>query len=671
MTGVLIGLLVAAVVLWAGAALTAILGRSIPGVRMASVLSCTGGGAALVAGVAELATRAQAQIALSSGVAGSVTLVLTPLAAVFLMALGLVAMALGANFPRSHEPGTATTTYLVSYHLALLASLFVLLAGTVTVFLVAWESMTLTSYLLALRHHRDRGVAGGAFLFIALGEVGFAMIIAAFGILALRTGSLDFAVMHARAAALGGGWGDAVFLLILLGFAFKAGLIPLHLALPAADPVAPPDGAAFLSAIVTKLAVYGICLVSFRLLPAGPVWWGLTAMSLGVVSAVLGVLYSLMERDWKRFLAFSTIENLGVILIALGGSLTFMESAQPALAALLLIAALYHVLNHSTYKALLFLQAGVVEVATGLRDMDRLGGLMKRMPKTALIALVGTLGIAALPPLNGFVSEWLVFQGLFQGFRIHSHLVAVLIVVAAASLALTGGLAVNAFARMFGIPFLGMPRSAGAAGANEHNRPVAGGALLATACIVLALGAPLVLTALDRAAAATTGVNILSRLVVPGLTVIPAHTDFSSFSPTYLAVCLLGMLAVPLLLARLGRRRSSDRTAPVWVGGIYRFRPRMQYTATTHANPVRVTFDELYRPHFEITRASDNPAGQSGPVHYGFKVAPLFERYLYQPLTRLVEGIARRAQPIQSGDVNLYLLYVLGAILVVYVVAVR
>ncbi|MHB1640100.1 MAG: proton-conducting transporter transmembrane domain-containing protein [Candidatus Dormibacteria bacterium] len=664
-------LLVAIGLLWVAAGTSAALVRSGIGLRVAAGLSFTGGAGALTAGVMELVDHAVVRLELSSGVAGAVALVLTPLGAVFLVALGLVAMAIAANVPRSHRAGPGTGTYLVAYHLALVASLLILLAGTVTVFLVAWETMTAASYIVVLRHHRARGVTHGAFLFIALGEVGFAMVVAAFAILAVRTGSLDFAVIHSHARQVGSGWEDAVFLLVLLGFAFKAGFIPLHLALPEADPVAPPDGAAFLSAIVTKLAVYGICLVSFRLLPAGPVWWGLTAMSLGAASAVLGVLYSLMERDWKRFLAYSTIENLGIILIAVGGALTFMESGQPAIAALLLIAALYHVLNHSTYKALLFLQAGVVEAVTGLRDLDRLGGLMRRMPRTAWITLVGTVGIAALPPLNGFVSEWLVFQGLFQGFRIQSHLVAVLLVVTAACLALTGGLAVNAFARMFGIPFLGMPRSNGAALATDQGQPVVGGALLAVACVLLALGAPVVLTGLDGAVASATGVNILSTLVVPGLTVIPAHTNFSSFSPTYLAVCLVAMLAVPLLLVRLRRRGAADRTAPVWAGGIYRFRPRMQYTATTHANPVRVTFDELYRPHIEVSRASDEPAGQSGPVHYGFRVTPLFERYLYQPVIRLVEAMARRAQPIQSGDLNLYLLYVLAAILVAYAVAVR
>ena len=267
------------------------------------------------------------------------------------------------------------------------------------------------------------------------------------------------------------------------------------------------------------------------------------------------------------------------------------------------------------------------------------------MPWAAALTPVGKLGIAALPPLNGFVSEWLVFQGLFQGFRIPSHVIGVVLVIAAATLALTGGMAINAFARAFGIPFLGMARSEEAAVANEVGQPVAGPALLAVACCFLAVGAPLVLTGLDRVLQATTGENILAKLIVPGLTVIPAHTDFSAFSPTYLAVCLLAMLLVPVLIVRSRTRVAKNRSVPVWAGGILRFRPRMQYTATTHANPVRVTFEGLYRPQVKLTRASDDPAGRSGPVHYHFQVTPLFERYLYQPIVRSVEAMARLCNP--------------------------
>ena len=317
--------------------------------------------------------------------------------------------------------------------------------------------------------------------------------------------------------------------------------MPFHIWLPAAHPVAPADGSAFLSGLIIKLGVYGIALFAFTLLPGGPAWWGLVTMGFGAISAVLGILYALMERDLKRFLAFSSIENIGIIVTALGAGMTFTAYGQRAIGAFLLIVALYHTINHGTYKTLLFLEAGVIEHATGTRDLDRLGGLIHRLPRTAVISLIGTVAIAALPPLNGFVSEWMLFQGLFQGFRISSHLVGILIVIAGALIALTGGLAINAFARAYGIPFLGMPRSGPAAHASEARQPLAGPALLAGACVFLGIGAPLVLTALDRVARATAGIDIHSKLIVPKLTVIPAHTDFSGFSPTYLAAFLLAI----------------------------------------------------------------------------------------------------------------------------------
>ena len=667
-----VGILIAATVAcWIVAGAVAVAVPQGSGLRSAASLSSLGGILALAAGVWIVVGHLTWQFDVGGGVAGEVGLRITPLSGVFVIALGLVAAAIGAYLPRYHRAGPGTGAYLLVYQGALIASLVVLAASSITVFLVAWESMTLTSFLMIVRHRRDPAVVQGGFLFLALGEVGFALIVAALAILGTQAGSTSFSVIAAHAPHLSAGWADAVFVLALLGFGFKAGLVPLHIWLPAAHPVAPADGSGFLSGVVTKLGVFGFALVAFQLLPSGPAWWGVLALGLGSLSAALGVLYSLMERDWKRFLAYSTIENIGIVFVALGASLAFFESHQPAVGALLLIAGLYHVLNHAAYKTLLFLETGVVEHAVGSRDLDRLGGLARRMPRAAALTLVGTLGIAALPPLNGFVSEWLVFQGLFQGFRIPSHVIGVVLVIAAATLALTGGMAINAFARAFGIPFLGMARSEEAAVANEVGQPVAGPALLAVACCFLAVGAPLVLTALDRVVQATTSENILAKLIVPGLTVIPAHTDFSAFSPTYLAVCLLAMLLVPVLIVRSRTRVAKNRSVPVWAGGILRFRPRMQYTATTHANPVRVTFEGLYRPQVKLSRASDDPAGRSGPVHYHFQVTPLFERYLYQPIVRLVEAMARLVQPIQAGDVNLYLLYVFVTILIAYLVAVR
>jgi hydrogenase-4 component B len=662
-------LIVGAAAVWCAAAgLALVLADRDVGLRAAGYVSSAGGTCAGAAGVLLALDGASARIHLGESLIGAASFAPRPLAAPFIFLLGLVAAAIGLYGPRYHAPGRGTAVYLMVYNLALVASLALLTAADVTSFLVAWETMALLCYLLILRHHRREHVAHGAFLFLALSEAGFVLIVAAFVILATRTGTLDLAAIAARSHTVGAGWRTAAFALAVLGFGFKAGLVPLHVWLPAAHPVAPADGSAFLSGLIVKLGVYGIALFGIVLLPGGPAWWGLALMGLGAVSALLGILYALMERDLKRVLAYSTIENVGIVLAALGGSLTFSAYGQKQIGAFLLITALYHAINHGAYKTLLFLEAGVIEHAAGTRDLDRLGGLIHRLPRTAAITLVGTLGIAALPPLNGFVSEWMLFQGLFQGFRLPSDTVGILIVIVGATIALTAGLALNAFARAYGIPFLGLPRSPRAGHAAESGQPVGGPALLACACVFLGLGAPLVLVALDRVARAATGVDIRATLVVDKLTVIPAHTDFSGFSPTYLAAFLVAVAAVPLLIHRAGRPRAPSRRVPVWDGGILDFKARMQYTATTHANPVRVTFDPLYRPHIHVERASDDPAGRSGPVRYGFRVTPIFDRFLYRPVVRGVEALARLARPIQSGDVNLYLLYVFVTVVVCYAI---
>jgi formate hydrogenlyase subunit 3/multisubunit Na+/H+ antiporter MnhD subunit len=251
----------------------------------------------------------------------------------------------------------------------------------VVTFLVAWETMALLCYLLILRRPRRIEVAAGAFWFLALSEVGFVAIVAAFVILAAKTHTMQLDLIAARAHLVSGDWRVAAYLLALTGFGFKAGLVPLHVWLPEAHPVAPADGSAFLSGLITKLGVYGIALFGFVLLPDGPAWRGILTMAAGAVTAAIGILYALNERDIKRFLAFSTIENIGIIVTAFGAAMTFLAYGQRLLWAFLLLAGLYHVANHGTYKTLLFQEAGVVEHATGTRDFDRLGGLANRMPR--------------------------------------------------------------------------------------------------------------------------------------------------------------------------------------------------------------------------------------------------------------------------------------------------
>jgi hydrogenase-4 component B len=655
---------------WLAAALAGLLAARTPGgLRACCALSAAGGAAAAAGGGWSLIYGNTALVSLGAPTVtgGPLQLQATSLAGAFTALLGVVAVAIAMYAPRYHEPSPGTGLYLAAYNLALLACLGVLAAGGMVTFLVAWETMSLACYLLILRHPRSGESARGAFWFLALSEAGFLLVVAAFVILSAKTGSTSLPGIAARAAAVPGGWRAAAYLLALAGFGFKAGLVPLHVWLPEAHPVAPADGSAFLSGVVVKLGIYGIALFAFRLVVPAGTWPGLVTMGGGAVTAAIGILYAMAERDIKRFLAWSTIENAGIIVTAFGAAMIFHASGQQALWTFLLIAGIYHVANHGCYKSLLFLEAGVTEHTTGTRDMDRLGGLVRQLPRSAVIAFVGTLGIAALPPLNGFVSEWLIFQGLFQGFRTGSHLTGILIVLAAGTLGLTGGLAVYAFVRGFGIPYLGMPRTRQAAAASEAGQPVAGPGLLAVACVALAVGAPIVLAALSRAARTVTGVS-LGPLLLPGkLTVIPAHADFSAFSPTYLAVFLVCALAVPALIYLAGRPRAGSVSVAVWDGGIVSFRPRMQYSAMTFSAPTRVTFDALYRPAVSVTRQSDDdPAGRSGPVHYEARVAPVFQRYLYQPAVRALEWLADLVRPIQSGDVNLYLLYVFAVILLAY-----
>ena len=662
--------LYAAAACWLAAAATGMLAaRTAAGRRACCVVSgaggvaaAAGGGWALFYGNTPVTSAGGATV-----IGATLQLQATSLAGVFTALLGIVAVAIALYAPRYHSPSNGTGLYLAAYNLALLACLGVVAAGGMVTFLIAWETMSLACYLLILRHPRDVSAARGAFWFLALSEAGFLLVVAAFVILSSKTGFTTLVGIAAHASSVAGGWRAAAYLLALVGFGFKAGLVPLHVWLPEAHPVAPADGSAFLSGVVVKLGVYGIALFAFRLAPPTGTWPGLVTMFAGAVTATIGILYAMAERDIKRFLAYSTIENIGIIVTAFGAAMIFHAAGQQALWAFLLIAGMYHVANHGCYKSLLFLEAGVTEHATGTRDMDRLGGLIHRLPRSAVIGFVGTLGIAALPPLNGFVSEWLIFQGLFQGFRTGSHLTGILIVLAAGILGLTGGLAIYAFVRGFGIPYLGMPRTRPAAEASERGQPVLGPALLALACVALAVGAPVVLYALDKMARAVTGVT-LGPLLLPGnLTVIPAHADFSAFSPTYLAVFLVCALAVPVLIYLAGRPRADSVRVPVWDGGIVTFRPRMQYSAMTFSAPTRVTFDALYRPSVSVTRPSDDdPAGRSGPVHYEAQVTPVFERYLYRPLVRCLEWLSDLVRPIQSGDVNLYLLYVFAVILLAY-----
>ena len=358
---------------------------------------------------------------------------------------------------------------------------------------------------------------------------------------------------------------NLVFLLFLFGFGVKAGMVPLHIWLPAAHPVAPSNVSAFMSGVLIKTGIYGMTRVFFDFLGTPPNWWGVTVLTLGTVSAVLGVLYALMEHDLKRLLAYHSIENIGIILMGLGAALMFLHSGHPALATLALIAGLYHTINHASFKALLFLGAGAVLHATHTRNMEEMGGLAKRMRWTALFFLVGAAAISALPPLNGFVSEWLTYQSLLQGFGTTPSLIRLMFPLSGAMLALTGALAAACFVKAFGITFLAQPRSEHAR--HAHEAPLTmllGQGILAAACVFLGLFPTLFLKLLDPVTQQLTGQQLSAQLTVAsGLVLSGGAAQGGTVSTLGITLVLLCLLPVPLVVVgalwRAGPGRASAR----------------------------------------------------------------------------------------------------------------
>jgi len=598
-------------------------------------------------------------------IAGGFALRLDALGAFFLVVISLVAIPAalyGAAYSEVYEGRRALPLLGVMLNLFLLTMSLVPLADNVVTFLAAWEGMSLTSYFLVMTESDEPETLRAGGWYLAMTQFGLAFLLATFLLLA-GDGGTSFGELRAVAPSLSPAVRAAVFLLALVGFGSKAGLVPLHVWLPLAHPAAPSHVSALMSGVMIKMGVYGLLRVGLDLLGGGPAWWGGLVLAAGALSALLGVLYALMEHDLKRLLAYHSVENIGIIFIGLGAGWMFQSYGLGTLAALGFVGGLYHTINHACFKSLLFLGAGGVLHATGSRNMEELGGLIKRMPRTALFFLVGAAAISALPPLNGFVSEWLVFQALLGGAAIPRSEVAVLMPVAVALLALTSGLAAACFVKAFGITFLGMPRSGEADRAREV--PLAmqcGMAVLALACVALGLGAFAMVPALGAVLAGQSGMppvavafSLRLPLEVPGAV--------GRMSPTFLLLGLVLLLAaVPLGLRLFGAARGL-RVSDTWGCGRIAQTPRMQYTATAFAEPLRRVFAELYRPSEDLSidfHPDSRYFVQS--IEYRTRILPWFERYLYEPVIAWVKVWAARARAVQSGSVHAYLSYLVAAL---------
>ncbi len=576
---------------------------------------------------------------------------LDALSAFFLLVLGATATAISfysAGYFRSSE-GTAPGLLCFQYHTFLAAMALVLIADDAYLFMVAWESMALSSFFLVTTEHRIPEIRRAGFLYLLIAHIGAIAILLCFGVLQAGEGDYTFDAM--RTKDLAGAWPGIAFFLALFGFGAKAGLMPLHVWLPEAHPAAPSPVSALMSGVMLKTAIYGLLRVTFDLLPAQQWWWGAVALGLGLSSALFGIIFAAVQSDMKRLLAYSSIENIGIIIAGIGLTILFNAYGNAPLAAITLTAVLYHTLNHAFFKSLLFLATGSVLHATRERSLGKLGGLVHRMPWVAWLALVGTLAIAGLPPLNGFVSEWLLLQAFLFTPTLPQSFVSMLVPVAAAALVLAVALAAYVMVKFYGVIFLGRPREAHLANARDAGmfERIALG-WLALGCVLLGLFPVNVIAILDPVNALLIGVHTGAAMGENWLLLAPINADRSSYSPI---IVLLVIASIVLLTMQFVRRlyHGRIRPAPPWDCGYPGQTPRMQDTAEGFGQPVR----QIFEPFFRIERHLPSPFDAT-PT-YSVKSDDPWWHALYLPIAQSAGFLARLIGKVQQGRISIYLMY--------------
>ena len=593
----------------------------------------------------------------------SLTVRLDALGAFFLLILGLLGFALSTyslGYARGFY-GRRNVGVLGAFFNALLfATTLTFVADGVWLFLIAWELMTLTAYCLVSFEHEKPETRDAGVLYFVMSHIDAGCIILGFLLLFQASGDFSFSSLHGIGASMSPAKRDAAFVLFLLGFGIKAGVVPFHIWLPAAHPVAPSNVSALMSGVLIKTGIYGLTRVCFEFLGTPPLWWGVTLLTVGTISAVLGVLYALMEHDLKRLLAYHSIENIGIILMGLGAALMFVQSGHPALAALALMAGMFHTINHASFKGLLFLGAGAVLHATHTRNMEELGGLVRRMPQTACFFLVGSVAISALPPLNGFVSEWLTYQALLQGFGTTDSLMRLIFPLSGAMLALTGALAAACFVKAFGITFLAQPRSEHAADATEVTLSMRFGmAVLAVACGVLGLFPTAFIRLLDPLTQQLTGQELSARVsLADGLVLASLAENTGTVSTLGIVLMLVCLLPIPLGLWLVFARNATTRRGPTWDCGQRGLTPQMEYTATGFSKPIRMIFKALFQPRRDVQREYDYSPHFATKIRFESHFEEVFVQRLYRPLQSVLLRGSRRVRVLQAGSIHAYLLYI-------------
>jgi formate hydrogenlyase subunit 3/multisubunit Na+/H+ antiporter MnhD subunit len=584
---------------------------------------------------------------------------LDPLAGFFLLLLGAVAAGVSVYAAGYFRSETLPRLRLIclQYHVFLASMAFVILADDAYLFMVAWETMALASYFLVTTDHRLPPIRSAGFLYLLMAHLGAITVLLCFGVMSGGEGDYTFDAL--RAANLTPFWASVAFVLAFFGFGAKAGLIPLHAWLPEAHPAAPTPVSALMSGVMIKTAIYGMVRLIYDLI-GGVRWeWGLLVLVIGAGTTLFGVLFALMQHDLKRLLAYHSVENIGIILLGLGMSMVFFGFGHPAAGVLGLIAALYHTLNHAVFKALLFLGAGSILHSTGLRDLNAMGGLIRTMPATAFYFLVGALAISALPPLNGFVSEWLTFQAALQAPVLEHGVVRSLLPLFAATLALAGALTAMCFVKVFGVAFLGRPREVRRIAHAGETHPGGdaslserlGQAWLTAGCFVLGLFPAAMLLTLNQVANSLTGSSLgAEALESSWLWLVPTHPAQASYSPIIFFLVVLAVVLITMRLVRVfyhGRVRLADP----WDCGFPEQTTRMQDTADAFGQPIRHVFGPLYLMKRHL------PGPEDAAPKYSIKIEDRHWVWLYLPVARLAEYASSKIGLLQRGRVSVYLLY--------------
>ena len=588
---------------------------------------------------------------------------LDDLSCFFLAAINLATamiMLFATGYARRQVRPTRTLAALPVF---LAACNLVLVANDAFTFVLAWELMAVAAWLLVLADHREEESRRGAFAYLVMASISALLLLLAFGTLAGPDGDYRFSAL--REATERPALTTLAVVLAIVATGAKAGLVPLHVWLPLAVPAAPSHVSALLSGVMVKVALYALARILLDLAGAPAWWWGVTLIVVGAASALIGVLYALMQTDLKRLLAYSTIGNAGIIVFAFGLSLSFRTYELFDLSALALAAALAHVLNHAFFKSLLFCGAGAIHEATGLRDIEKLGGLVRRMPYTSLFMLLGALGAAGLPPLNGFVSEWLIFQALFAASALQDNLPRLIVPIAGAALALAAALAAAGFVRAFGFTFLGRPRSDEAAKAVEpHGSMAAGLALMAVTCLLLGIVPVLGLSLAESAAHGVIGVD-LPKGAVGWVFLSPLGTGGAAYAGLVVFLAVIGLaLATRALLGRIWPERR--RRAAAWGGGYPESDMTAQYTASGFAQPLRRVFGTAA---FQAREAVDMPEpGSTRAARLEVRLVDPAWDWVVLPLKRALDTATLRLDALQFLSIRHYLSLMFAALVILLLI---